>query len=451
MSNTRSTTSYLAAAQFAASVRDACTVANLPPVSGGKHPLEVVIKTTAELAAYLKAYPALVGYSGTCEQFLTGRTGLAQIVTTLTISIQSILQDESYECDDAAVARYIQKDMHTERDIMIATKRAIVSLLGSIFGEDTVKLVTHDSRGFPKDVDDYLIVDIMEMIQTKAVTPTPSERLAATLKLFSHRFNFQHSFLHELSVLNQLNADADRAFGASLNPNDLATLLLPQVYWASRQTWGQAFLVAVNNIKNRFRFNHVYDQTTFDELTELINEQDVTRDLAEAADVPDDMSTAFAVHDSARYVPFTEAHLSNYLSQVALQDDPYHADTSYMSDDLSVEEGNMVSGRDNTMSAAARRQLLKQAEQALEEKEAAIKEAKAKKKKAAKAAKEATAATDVPEQQCPHCKFIGMRSPHPEHVTPATCNANPANHSKAPKFILKKYIKAMKGEDPNSE
>ena len=444
----RASNAYLAAAQFAASIRDACTVQPLPHVTGGKHPLEDVLKTSAELEAYLKAYPALVGYTGTCAQFLTERTGLAQIVTTLTISIQSILQDDSYEAgDDPAVARTIQKDLHTERDIMIATKRAIVSLLSSIFGEDTVKLVTHDNRGFPKDVDDYLIVDIMDIIQQKAVTPSPSECLNAYMTIFSHRFNFQHSLAHNMGELHQLCADADRAFGAPLDPNALALLILPQIYWASRQKWGQAFLVAVNNIKNRFRFNHVYKQADFDELIELIDEQDITRDLAEASNVPDDMSTAFAVLEPAQYVPFNEAHLSNYLSQVALREDPYHADTSFMSDDLSVEEGNMCRTDDTATSAAARRTLLKQAEQALADKETAIKEAKAK-KKAAKAAKESTTASDVPEQTCPHCKLIKMRKPHPDHITPETCHANPANHSKAPKFILQKYIKVMKGEDP---
>ena len=98
----------------------------------------------------------------------------------------------------------------------------------------------------------------------------------------------------------------------------------------------------------------------------------------------------------------------------------------------------------------SRRKLLKQAEQALEEKEAAIKAAKQAKKKAQ--SKKSTTngsgdndddASEFPPQSCPHCAFIKMKTPHPEHITPDTCHTNPVNIKKAPKFILKKYIKAL--------
>ena len=63
-----------------------------------------------------------------------------------------------------------------------------------------------------------------------------------------------------------------------------------------------------------------------------------------------------------------------------------------MSEDSSVEleEGNLVSAPKPALSAHARRKMLKQADQALEEKEAAIKAAKQAKKKKAQSKKSPT-------------------------------------------------------------
>ena len=45
--------------------------------------------------------------------------------------------------------------------------------MGTIFGKKTVQLVTHDNHGRPKHVDDYLIKDIMDMVEAKAQALSP--------------------------------------------------------------------------------------------------------------------------------------------------------------------------------------------------------------------------------------------------------------------------------------
>ena len=443
-------TAYMAAMEFADKFGASCDIKPLTHVANGKHPKADVLLKKAELIQWLEPFKGLLHYTENFSAFITADNGLAQVPSTWSISIQDILQDEdTYECTEHADARAVKNALYTERDMLIGAKKQLTKIMGKIFGEKTVQLVTHDNHGRPKNVDDYLIKDIMDMVEAKALTPSPATCLEQMLNLYGFRIDFTLSFTHNMGIFNQKNAELDDAYGAPLHSNAIATLIMPQIYWASRQSWGQCFHQTVSDIKTRWAYNHVYDQNDLDELIELISDQDRTRDLAEASSVPDDMSTAFAVNN---HVPFTEDHLASYLTQVALQDDPYHDVPSVMSDDSSVvlEEGNLVSAPKPALSANARRQLLQQAKQALEEKEAAIKAAKQARKKAQskKPASNGSGdkdddASDFPPQSCPHCAFIKMKTPHPEHITPETCHANPVNIKKAPKFILKKYIAAL--------
>jgi hypothetical protein len=133
-------------------------------------------------------------------------------------------------------------------------------------------LVTHDNHGCPKNIDDYLVKDIMDMVETKAFTPSPATCPEQTLRLFGFCLDFTLSFARNMGIFNQKNADLDDAYGVPLHSNAITTLIMPQIYWASRQPWGQCFQQTVSDIKNRWAYNHVYDQSDLDELCQLISD-----------------------------------------------------------------------------------------------------------------------------------------------------------------------------------
>ena len=288
---------------------------------------------------------------------------------------------------------------------ILGAKEGIARAFAKAFGEPITDAVLKDAKGIPRDIDDFMIHQVLDAAKANANRPTPDSVLDSLVEVVHFRFDFRQKFATNNEALRARIANL-RGLGLTVDPTQHAFVLIANLEAATKEEWGRDFRSALDEIRRKYSYQHIHDNESIKVILGLAAGADSIRDLR-AAPTPDRVSS------SANSV----AESVSYLN--ALLNDP----TAYDTDgDTTVdrEEANAVTS-DSDTSPERRRPRRRDKKQS--------KDRKSSRRGRSSRRRNDDDDDDSDDEQrkknlrCKHCKKFGRTKKHPG-LSPSKCHWN---------------------------
>ena len=367
---------------------------------------------------------------------------------------------DKYGCESFSEARVERARIIDGRNQFLGLKEGVIVILGNIFGQEVVQLITCDDDGTEKEIDEYSVYDVVLKIYNQAIAPTATECSMQYYQALSFKINWRHPFAHNYAALVHQNQQRTASYGCPLHANVIMLILRPQIVAASQQLWGQCLAEGVREINNTYPVTEEIDDDDLADIVDIVNKFDAQRDLQQAGTIDavspfatpaapsihKEMAASVADATADRIMTTLMGHGFNSTS--AFEDDDAY---STEDEENAFEASSLVSGltKGSAASKATLDRQIAEATAILEKKKA-----EKKKKRTATTAKTpgdaSTAATTTTGNGCKHCAFLELTNPHPPNVTPATCRANPANFADSKEWVIERYLRYKQAQTADS-
>lgn len=415
--------------------------------SNGKHDLPAVLTKIEDITLFLTKYgldteeliTTLHGTDAAGDQltrtmsaFLEKAHPIQTHPTTHNLTIADIRSDDGkliYGELSISEAREMLSRITKEYNFINGIKDGIIKLLEQTFG-DYLTQATTDKKGRALPSDKISIPDMIALIQTRAMRPSPDICLAQKKEFLDKQLDFRvHFTTNHAEFLEQANQLAE-LFGVEITANDLKLIYLPQLEAASKTDWGSQLRDAIRDIKAKYPYGTIYDEVKLQNLVEIVEKYDIERDLTDA---PSHLATALEVEEFTDDRSFSPSTYSQIASMMQAGPTAFAASrTSQRSRSSSTSSDSSISTvADSDTDNVDVGKLNKILAQKLTDKAKRDKEKKAEKEKKRQ------------QNGCKHCATYAHTNPHPENVTEDGCCFNPKNHDRAPIWALEKMTKYL--------
>ena len=223
---------------------------------------------------------------------------------------------------------------NTYRLAAIGVKEGVAAGITKIVGKDITNPILRTSDGISfKSVDQYQLHQLITAITEGAERPEATTIRQQFVNIAGTVFDWRDTVAINVEKF-ATNAAKTQAYGIRVHDDLKAVVVLANVEWAARQSWGTEIGVAHRTIKAKYRYDHTHDTASIKEILKVLSGADEARDRRKAP----------APGEKAEMVSQGLEHLRQLIQrQPSLSSDSSDTESAYATTDS--EDGGQSRGR----------------------------------------------------------------------------------------------------------
>jgi ElaB/YqjD/DUF883 family membrane-anchored ribosome-binding protein len=222
----------------------------------------------------------------------TATNTLTEYKATISIKRKDILKDSK----DAAArlssssGTMVQPEIATNSDTQeeadrqntyqlaaIGVKEGVAAGITKIVGKDITNPILRMTDGISfKSVDDYQLHQLVTAITEGAKRHEASTFRQQFVNIAGMVFDWRDT------VAINVKKFATQAYGICVHDDLKAVVILANMEWAARQSWGTEISIAHRTIKAKYRYDHTHDTASIKEILKVLTSADEARDRRKA-------------------------------------------------------------------------------------------------------------------------------------------------------------------------
>jgi hypothetical protein len=216
----------------------------------------------------------------------------------------------------------------------IGVKEGVAAGITKIVGKDITNPILRTSDGISfKSVDQYQLHQLITAITEGAERPEATTIRQQFVNIAGTIFDWRDTVAINVEKF-ATNAAKTQAYGIRVHDDLKAVVILANVEWAARQSWGTEIGVAHRTIKAKYRYDHTHDKASIKEILKVLSGADEARDRRKAP----------APGEKAEMVSQGLEHLRQLIQrQPSLSSDGSDTESAYATTDS--EDGGQSRGR----------------------------------------------------------------------------------------------------------
>ena len=227
----------------------------------------------------------------------TAKNTLVEYKATISIKRKDLLKDSKDAADrlSNSSGTTIQPEIATNSDAQeeadrqntyrlaaIGVKEGVAVGITKIVGKDITNpiLCTTDGISF-KSVDKYQLHQLVTAITEGAERPESTTIRQQFVNIAGMVFDWRDTVAINVKKF-ATNAAKTQAYGIRVHEDLKAVVILANVEWAARQSWGTEISAAHCTIKAKYRYDHTHDMASIKEILKVLTGTDEARDRRKA-------------------------------------------------------------------------------------------------------------------------------------------------------------------------
>jgi hypothetical protein len=219
----------------------------------------------------------------------TAKNTLTEYKATISIKHKDVLRDskDTADCQSISSGTPVQPEITTNSNAqeeadrqntyqlaVIGVKEGVAAGITKIIGKDITNpiLCTSDSISF-KPVDKYQLHQLVTAITEGAERPEATTIIQQFFNIARMVFNWRDTVAINVKKITT-NAAKTQAYGIHVHDNLKAVVILANVEWATRQSWGTVISVAHHTIKAKYRYDHTHNTAFIKETLKVLTGAD---------------------------------------------------------------------------------------------------------------------------------------------------------------------------------
>ena len=171
---------------------------------------------------------------------------------------------------------------NTYRLAAIGVKEGVAAGITKIVGKDITNPILRTSDGISfKSVDHYQLHQLITAITEGAERPEATTIRQQFVNIAGMVFDWRDTVAINVEKF-ATNAAKTQAYGIRVHDDLKAVVILANVEWAARQSWGTEIGVAHRTIKAKYRYDHTHDTASIKEILKVLSGADEARDRRKA-------------------------------------------------------------------------------------------------------------------------------------------------------------------------
>ena len=207
----------------------------------------------------------------TKQQVLKEAKAAAKAASTKTETVEPEFTTNSDAQDEANLR-------NSYRLAAIGVKEGVAEAITALVGEAITNPVLRSADGLTfKTVDEYQLHELLTAIKEGAERPEATTIRANVVTFVATNFDFRESIAINMERLATAATKVGNS-GVKMDNDLKAIILLANVEWAARQSWGNELSVAHREIKKVYKYNHAHTDASIKEMAKLLSPADEARD-----------------------------------------------------------------------------------------------------------------------------------------------------------------------------
>jgi hypothetical protein len=171
---------------------------------------------------------------------------------------------------------------NTYRLAAIGVKEGVAAGITKIFGKDITNPILRTTDGISfKSVDEYQLHQLVTAITERAERPETTTIRQQFVNIAGVVFDWRDTVT--INVENfAMNAAKTQAYKIRVHDDLKTVVILANVEWAARQSWGTEISVTHHTIKAKYRYDHTHDTASIKVILKVLTGVDEARDCRKA-------------------------------------------------------------------------------------------------------------------------------------------------------------------------
>jgi hypothetical protein len=164
----------------------------------------------------------------------------------------------------------------------IGVKEGVTAGITKIVGKDITKPILRTTDGIRfKSVDEYQLHQLVTAITEGSERPEATTIRQQFVNIAGMVFDLRDTVAINVKKF-ATNAAKTQAYGIRVHDDLKAVVILANVEWAARQSWGTEISVAHRTIKGKYRYDYTHDTASIKEILKVLTGADEARDRRKA-------------------------------------------------------------------------------------------------------------------------------------------------------------------------
>jgi len=165
---------------------------------------------------------------------------------------------------------------------VIGVKEGVAVGITKIVGKDITNPILRTTDGISfKLVDKYQLHQLVTAITEEAERPEASTIRQQFVNIAGMVFDWRDTVAINVEKF-AANASKTQAYGIRIHDDLKAVIILANMEWATRQSWGTEISVAHRTIKAKYRYDHTHNTASITEILKVLTGADEARDRRRA-------------------------------------------------------------------------------------------------------------------------------------------------------------------------
>ena len=171
---------------------------------------------------------------------------------------------------------------NTYRLAAIGVKEGVAAGITKIVGKDITNPILRTSDGISfKSVDQYQLHQLITAITEGAERPEATTIRQQFVNIAGTVFDWRDTVAINVEKF-ATNTAKTQAYGLRVHDDLKAVVILANMEWAARQSWGTEISVAHRTIKAKYRYDHTHNTASIKEILKVLTGADEARDRRKA-------------------------------------------------------------------------------------------------------------------------------------------------------------------------
>jgi len=158
----------------------------------------------------------------------------------------------------------------TYRLAEIGVKKGVAAGITKIIGNDITNPILHTTDGISfKSVDEYQLHQLVTAITEGAERPEATTIRQQFVNIAGMVFDWRDTVAINVKKF-ATNTAKTQAYGIRVHGYLKAVLILANMEWAARQSWGTEISAAHSTIKAKYRYDHTHDTASIKEILKVL-------------------------------------------------------------------------------------------------------------------------------------------------------------------------------------
>ena len=160
----------------------------------------------------------------------------------------------------------------------VGVKEGIAEGITQLLGEAVTNPILRSADGLTfKVVDEYQLHELLTAIKEGADRPEAETIRDSLVAGANTRFDFRESIAINMERLATTASNVGK-YGVTMGNDQKAIILLANVAWAARQSWGNELSLVLREIQKLYTYNHTHDSASIKAMAKLLSTADEARD-----------------------------------------------------------------------------------------------------------------------------------------------------------------------------